>query len=59
VDWCPTHAEFIVTGGSDRQFKLWSLRVEPHHLLASYTTDSVVQLGRERKRERERKKEKY
>lgn len=48
VAWSHSHVEILASGGADHCVKLWSLRLEPHHVLSTldkgYFTDSIVGL---------------
>jgi WD40 repeat protein len=45
VSWSRYHCELLASGGIDQKIKIWSLKVQPHHLLATIGklyTDSVI-----------------
>ena len=42
VAWSPTHTEILATGSFDRQFKLWSLNLPPHYVIATKRATAPV-----------------
>jgi hypothetical protein len=42
VRWSPTHTELLATGSMDRQFKLWSLNLPPHYVIATKRVSAPV-----------------
>jgi WD40 repeat protein len=42
VAWSPTHSEILATGSFDRQFKLWSLNLPPHYVIANKRATAPV-----------------